>query len=162
MRLRKLDKLEIALLIISLISGAALLLSALIKKNNPELKNSSVVTSCLKIDAANTECDYKLDIADTNSERIQGLSGRQGLEDKTGMLFDFENPAQQCFWMKDMKFSIDMVWLNQNKEIIKIENAVSPETYPNSYCADDTKYVIELQSGEAQKQGFITGKQLSF
>ena len=118
---------------------------------------------CLVINSpANGDCDFRLEKADTNEQRIRGLSGRESLAEKEGMLFEFPAPSQECIWMKDMKFSIDIIWLNEEKEIIKIEEDVSPATYPESFCAKDTKYVIELDSGEAGKAALATGQKLSF
>jgi uncharacterized membrane protein (UPF0127 family) len=105
---------------------------------------------------------YTLEVADSNAERVKGLSGREGLMQNSGMLFVFPNTTEQCFWMKDMKFSIDIIWLNDKKEIVKLEENVSPNTYPQNFCAPDTKYVIELNSGEARKQNFAIGQQLQF
>ena len=66
------------------------------------------------------------------------------------MLFVFAKPSVQCFWMKDMQFPIDIIWLDSTKKVTHIETNVDPMTYPKQYCGDDTtKYVIELRAGEA-------------
>ncbi len=78
------------------------------------------------------------------------------------MLFAFGAPQQQCMWMKDMKISIDMVWLGSDKRISKIESNVAPATYPDSFCQDSTKYVVELAAGQAQARGLHVGQQLAF
>lgn len=105
---------------------------------------------------------YPLERADTNQTRIKGLSGRENLPPRTGMLFVFERPAEQCIWMKDMSFSLDIIWLDEAKKITKIEQNVSPDTYPATFCADETKYVIELNSGDAQDLGLSPDQQLEF
>lgn len=105
---------------------------------------------------------YHLERADSSSERAQGLSGRTGLKPKTGMLFVFDRPDKQCFWMKDMQFPIDMIWADSNKKIIKIEKNVSPTTYPEQYCADNTQYVVELANNETDVLQLAVGTQLSF
>lgn len=105
---------------------------------------------------------YTLERAETNQARAHGLSDRDSLRPQTGMLFVFDRPDEQCFWMKDMRFDLDMVFVNDAKAVTKIEQNVSPDTYPNSFCAKDTKYVIELNSGEAAKSGLSVGQLLTF
>lgn len=103
-----------------------------------------------------------LERVNTNPQRMLGLSGRDSLPKDSGMVFIFENASEQCFWMKDMKFNIDMIWLDANKKVTQIKADVSPDTYPNSFCASDTQYVIELASNEAQNRGIEVGRQLRF
>ena len=105
---------------------------------------------------------YELERADTNEQRMKGLSDRDSLGDKSGMLFTFETSEEQCFWMKDMKFNIDMIWLNEAKEIIKVEKNVSPSTYPESFCAEQTKYVLEFNSGVSDQDGLKVGSTVQF
>ena len=106
------------------------------------------------------EC-YVLDRADTAEEQIQGLSGRMGLAPKTGMLFDFKSVDTVCMWMKDMRFDIDIVWLDSNKMVTKIERGLTPATYPAMYCGEATKYVIELPSGDANRIGLALGNRVN-
>ncbi len=118
---------------------------------------------CLqRSNATNSSCIARLERADSNQQHLRGLSDRTKLDDGTGMLFTFKYSANQCMWMKDMRFAIDMVWLDQQKEVIKVESNVTPETYPTTFCADATKYVIELKSGEVIKNGIEPGSKLKF
>jgi len=73
------------------------------------------------------------------------------------MLFKYENVEKRCMWMKDMKFNIDILWLDGNNRISSIVRDLSPTTYPQSYCAD-AKYVIELKAGEADKHNLRVGQ----
>lgn len=109
----------------------------------------------------NTGC-YQLEYADTEQERVNGLSGRDKLDQNHGLLFVFNQSSKQCIWMKDMKFNIDILWLDHDKKVTKIEENVSPDTYPTSYCQGDTKYVIELNSGDVQGNGIQVGQKLVF
>lgn len=88
--------------------------------------------------------------ADTDGKRLKGLSGRDSLPQNTAMIFEFEQVAKQCMWMKDMKFPIDIIWLDKQQRVVKIEHVVTASTYPTNFCADGTKYVIEINSGLAQ------------
>lgn len=66
-----------------------------------------------------------VEISDTPAKRTQGLSGRSGLPKNTGMLFVFENSQVQTFWMKDMKFSLDFIWINQGK-VVNLHKNIPP------------------------------------
>lgn len=103
-----------------------------------------------------------LEIADTNELRTLGLSGREKLEDSQGMMFVFEDEATRCFWMKDMKFDLDMVWLNRDKKIVAIESGVRSDSYPQEYCHDNSQYVLEINSGNSEILGLHIDQQLSF
>lgn len=96
---------------------------------------------------------FNVEIADTNAERMLGLSGKEELEEGGGMLFVFKKEGYYGIWMKDMKFSIDVAWLDKDKKIIYIENAVRPETYPKIFYAQKNgtpainMYVLETNAG---------------
>lgn len=103
----------------------------------------------------------KLDIARSEEARAKGLGGRESMANNQGMLFVFDKPAVECFWMKDMRFSIDIIWLNTAKQVVHVERNLSPETYPASYCPKlPAKYVVELNAGQADKLGISTGDTL--
>src|SRR3989304_6446445 len=59
-----------------------------------------------------------VEIAQTEAEREQGLSGHKPLADDEGMLFIFDKPGYHGFWMKDMLFSIDIIWISADKKIV--------------------------------------------
>lgn len=106
---------------------------------------------------------YLLEIVTTDTERSKGLGDREAMPANQGMLFVFEGVAVQCFWMKDMHFSIDIIWLDAEKRVVHIEKGVSPETYPRTFCpSKPAKYVIELNAGEASRASIRPGQKLSF
>lgn len=91
-----------------------------------------------------------IEIADTNAERMQGLSGRESLETGRGILFIFPESGLYGFWMKDMNFSIDIIWLNGDLQPIGIEKNISPDSYPQVfYPPVPVKYVLEVNAGES-------------
>lgn len=110
-----------------------------------------------KFSPPRAQCELSLERAETNAAREQGLSGRYGLAGDQGMLFVFDGIGRQCMWMKDMKFSIDMLWLDTSGTVTKIEENLSPETYPNEYCGDNSAFVIEIGAGRAKAFDFKTG-----
>ena len=99
----------------------------------------------------------------TPETREKGLSGRTSLANNKGMLFEFQEPGGYCFWMKDMKFNIDVIWLDGEKRIIDIKKDLSPATYPQAFCPIlQTKYVIEVNAGVAKQANLIVGHKLKF
>jgi len=104
---------------------------------------------------------YQLEIVSTAASQEKGLGGRRSMASDKGMIFVFGSPMVQCFWMKDMQFPLDIIWLNSAKQVTKIAANVSPDTYPQKYCSDSTtKYVIELNAGEAEKANMHIGTAL--
>jgi uncharacterized membrane protein (UPF0127 family) len=104
-------------------------------------------------------CVY-LEQATTPDAREQGLSGRASIDSDTGMLFVMEQPQQVCLWMNEMRFSIDMIWLDGQNRITKIEPNVAPNTFPKIFCQNDTLRVVELKAGVAEAAHLRVGNQL--
>ncbi len=104
---------------------------------------------------------YSLLVARTDAEREQGLSGRANLPAKTGMIFEFDTPGTYCFWMKDMHFNIDMVWLDSSSKVIKTQQNAIPESYPSMFCPPtDASWVLELPAGTVKVRHIDVGGQL--
>lgn len=88
-----------------------------------------------------------IEMADTDTKRRQGLSGREKLEENEGMLFVFEKEGNHGFWMKNMSFPIDIAWLDKDKKIIHIEKNIGPETYPKVFSSTAPGlYVLETNA----------------
>jgi uncharacterized membrane protein (UPF0127 family) len=94
---------------------------------------------------------FTLEIANTDNKQRLGLGKRSGLPEDHGMLFTYDNSASRCFWMKDMQFSIDIIWLDADRRVTHIEPNLSPDTYPKAYCPKaGAMYVLELRAGMAK------------
>jgi uncharacterized protein len=107
--------------------------------------------------------NFKLIVASTPSEIEKGLGGRQSLPLNQGMLFYLRNTDYQCFWMKDMSFPIDIIWVNSEKQVTTITPNVSPNTYPHVFCPSaNSLYVIELNAGVTSRAGISEGQTLRF
>lgn len=106
---------------------------------------------------------YTVDVSDTAYTKNKGLSGRTSLPTNRGMIFLFENEDKHSFWMKDMNFSIDIIWIDKNLAVNHIEKAVSPQSYPNVYTPETpSMYVLELASGQADLLGLKIGDKIEF
>lgn len=99
-----------------------------------------------------------IEIAQTNIQRQRGLSFRESLPQNTGMLFIFDNPSKPNFWMKDMNFSIDIIWINKNGYVIGMEENISPDTYPNKFSPQEPAlYVLETNTDWASRHQINIG-----
>lgn len=97
---------------------------------------------------------YQLEMARTPSQQEMGLSDRRCMPADGALVFLF--PVDDVFgiWMKNMHFSIDVLWLDKDKKVVYIEKNMNPESYPTVYRPKvDARYVIELNAGEADKLG---------
>ena len=102
--------------------------------------------------------EFKVQVADSHSERQRGLSDQGALANDEAMIFIFEEPGLHGFWMKDMKFSIDIIWIDENLRVVHVEKNISPSSYPESFIPSvDAKYVLEVYTGQAEAQGIGLG-----
>lgn len=102
----------------------------------------------------------QVEVVTTPVDMMRGLQGRDRLEDDHGMLFVFEKEDLYRFWMKDMKFSIDIIWLDHQGKIITItpsRPACMKESCDVYVPSGKAMYVLEVQSGYALKHHFKTG-----
>lgn len=105
---------------------------------------------------------FKVEIADTPAARALGLSGREFLKPDAGMLFIFAEADIQKFWMKDMEFPIDIIWIRDNKIIGMIIGA-EPEAgsdYIIYTSPEPADMVLEINAGAAIKNGINVGDTL--
>ncbi|HEY5667948.1 MAG TPA: DUF192 domain-containing protein, partial [Candidatus Saccharimonadales bacterium] len=69
----------------------------------------------------------------------------------------------QCFWMRHMHFSLDIIWTDAQRRVVFLKTSLSPDTYPQSYCSSKpTAYVLEVPAGTVQKTGIHLGQVLTF
>jgi uncharacterized membrane protein (UPF0127 family) len=107
--------------------------------------------------------NIEVEIASTSEAREHGLSDRTSLAQDHGMLFIFPTSGSYAFWMKDMHFPLDIVWIDADKKVVGISSDISPSTYPNIFSPpSDILYVLELNAGQAQRYGLAVGKRIAF
>lgn len=108
----------------------------------------------------------KVDLALTDAEQEQGLSGRLSLSPDTGMLFVFNEPSKPLFWMKDMNFPIDMIWITPDMKVDYIKKDALPDLYPQTYgpSASDgeAEYVLETTSDFSDNNNLKIGDSVGF
>lgn len=104
------------------------------------------------------EKKISLEVVKTAEDQTRGLSGKNSLPEDSAMLFVFNEPDYHGIWMKDMKFSIDILWLDASNKIIFIEKNISPQTYPKVFSPrEKALYIVEAQAGFVEKNNLKTG-----
>ncbi len=102
-------------------------------------------------------------IADTQEKREKGLGDKAFLPSNTSMLFKFEDPDTYGIWMKDMRFPIDIIWLDKNKTIVNLISDVDPSSYPHVYYPPkESLYVLEVRAGLIKDKGLKLGDEILF
>jgi uncharacterized membrane protein (UPF0127 family) len=112
--------------------------------------------------------NYEIFVTETLEDKRQGLSIFEEINENQGMLFEFPEENYHSFWMKDMKFDIDIIFLDKDKKVIQIFENVQKDSYVNeknykSYMPKlKSKYVIEIRSGESKKNRIKPGDAIIF
>jgi uncharacterized membrane protein (UPF0127 family) len=103
------------------------------------------------------------EIAKTDQQKTTGLSDRSCIGVDQGMLFVFDKPDSYSFWMKDMKFPIDIIWVSETNTVNKVKANASPSTYPDNFTnTEPAKYVLEIQADRSRQLNIAQGTQLEF
>ncbi len=105
----------------------------------------------------------KCEVPLTSEGMEQGLMYREGLCGNCGMLFMFKNSGNLEFWMKNMKFPIDIVFLDKDWKVVRIARDAPP--CPEEPCAvyssqSMAKYVLELDANETIAHGIVVGSKI--
>ena len=107
------------------------------------------------------------EIADTMKKRAEGLMYREYLPKDHGMLFTFDQAQPWTFWMKNTKIPLDIIWMNERKQIVHIARNVPVCTRNDDGCPqyqpnEPAMYVLELGGGEADRLKLERGSRLQF
>lgn len=115
-----------------------------------------------KIKVATGKQTYTLFIANNEIKRQKGLSNIPVIRDNEGMLFIFEKPDYYHFWMKDMQFPLDLIFINGDKVVDVIKN-IRPKSYPHTITSTEkANKVIELNAGEIDKSSLQKETNVTF
>lgn len=107
------------------------------------------------------ESDFNVEIVDTPEKLEKGLGNRRKICDNCGMLFDFSKSERHSFWMKGMKFGIDIIWIDGNK-IVHVEKNVPPEYDKVMNPEVRSDKVLEIKGGTAERIGIKMGDVVEF
>ena len=122
------------------------------------LPQKDITTVCIK------DACIQAEVASTFEEREKGLMFRDSLPDNAGMLFIFEEEGLYSFWMKNMRFSLDIIWLDLNKKIVDIKENIPPcsESCEILNPGNKAKYVLEVNAGFTRRNKIKAGEAVKF
>lgn len=148
----------IAIVIVAVAGGTWYYAAGFTRSCNPPLPRKTITVGSTTFD---------VEMATTMAEQSCGLSGRTGLGDNQGMLFPFGSGGQQTFWMKDMTFSLDMIWISDGKVVGAAQDVPPPlpgiqlwqlKLYSSP---PDTDTVLEVNAGTVAKDNIQIGDAVS-
>ncbi len=136
-----------------------------VEQNNLKVEEKNTISQ-VQITGKN----IKVEIADTDAKREKGLSGHALLKDDEGMLFIFDHPSKYGFWMKDMLFPIDIIWMTTSEmgesndlQVVFIEKNAQPSSYPTVFePSNPANYVLEVNAGFSEKNNLQVGNRVEF
>ena len=137
----------------------------------PQMQSTATVPPTKPADAIVLIGDarYSVDLAILPRERQQGLSGREEMSRDSGMLFVFEEERQLRFWMKDMRFPLDIIWIDAECRLlaVAVDVPIPPPDASNEQIArvqspGPARYVLEVHAGEAARNGLQPGDAVEF
>ena len=97
---------------------------------------------------------FRVEIADTPQKQARGLMFRRCLKSDYGMLFVFSQEEMRSFWMKNTLVALDMIFLNNEKQVVGLHESVPPCTAdpcPSYGSGRPARYVLEVAGGTAKK-----------
>ncbi len=105
----------------------------------------------------------KVEIADSQAEMEKGLIHRENLGENSGMLFIFPDSEIRSFWMKNTLISLDIIFVDENLEIVDIKNALPCSSEPCALYTSSlpAKYVLEVNSGFSEQNNLTIGEEVS-
>lgn len=131
-------------------SALALCGLALAQKPQTELPRTALTIGMYRIDAQ---------VATTSAEHATGLMFRTEMPQHEGMLFVFEQPTQQCFWMKNTLIPLTAAFVADDGTIVNLED-MQPQTTQSHCSSKPVRFVLEMNQGWFVKKGLKAGGKL--
>jgi uncharacterized membrane protein (UPF0127 family) len=154
------------LLIVIVIVGIALAVGDTKDKPKPAAKDT-VTGACgpYRHDGSVVIDGQKIfvEAARNSTEFEKGLAGRPCIPADQGMFFSFSKEGRYPFWMKGMKFPIDIVWITSGHRVAAIEVDEQPSTFPDKFVNKiPAMYVLELKANRSKELNMEIGSAVSF
>ncbi|MEC3906984.1 DUF192 domain-containing protein [Tamlana sp. 2201CG12-4] len=109
-----------------------------------------------------TQINLDIEIADTDFDIQTGLMYRNSMEQNQGMLFIFDDEKERFFYMKNTKFSLDLIYIDSNKNIVSFQKNAKPFDETSLPSNVPAKYVLEINSGLVDLWGIKVEDSISF
>ena len=99
------------------------------------------------------------ELASTPQQREIGLMFRNAMPANDGMLFVFEQPGQQCFWMRNTLIPLSVAFIEDDGTVVNIDD-MKPQTLDSHCSAKPVRFVLEMNEGWFAKRGIKAGSRL--
>jgi len=123
---------------------------------------ASPSAATVAIDTGGRRVAFRVEVAVTPEEHARGLMYRSQLADDAGMIFVFEEPSVQRFWMKNTLIPLDMIFIGTNRKIVGVVENAAPETESERTVGAPSQYVLEIGGGLAARLGIHRGEPVDF
>ena len=137
----------------ALLASSALVLlgSAALAQDGPQKLPSIKLSAGMHV--------IQAEVAQSPQERSTGLMFRKTMATNDGMLFVFDRPGQQCFWMKNTLLPLSIAFVADDGSITNIE-AMKPQTLDSHCSTKEVRFVLEMNEGWFAKRGIRPGMKL--
>ncbi|MFK7807157.1 MAG: DUF192 domain-containing protein [Saprospiraceae bacterium] len=106
--------------------------------------------------------EIKLEVADDDKQRAQGMMYRKNIPNDTGMIFLFPEAKPQSFWMRNTYVSLDIIFVDENNKIVNIHENTPTLTDDQFPSTAPSKYVVEVAGGYTNAYGIKAGDMIEF
>lgn len=138
------------------LAAAALALAALVPPASAQESQTNLPR--VKLSAGMHQIDAQ--VAQTIDQRMIGLMFRKEMPQHEGMLFVFEQPSQQCFWMKNTLLPLSAAFIDDDGTVVNVED-MKPQTLDSHCSTKPVRYVLEMNQGWFAKKGIKPGARLN-
>ncbi len=104
--------------------------------------------------------DFKVEVADTDESRANGLMHRRSMPQFSGMLFIYDAPRRVSFWMRNTLISLDMLFFDEHGVLQKIHPRAVPLDETPIFGGEAIQYILEINGGMAESLGIETGAEM--
>lgn len=152
------------LLMRGLLLAAALALAPACKSGGQTAATASAPASAasVAIDTGERKVSFRVEVAVTPEEHARGLMYRSKLATDAGMIFVFDEPSVQRFWMKNTLIPLDMIFIGKDRKIVGIVEDATPETESERMVGAPSQYVLEIGGGLSARLGIKRGEPVDF
>jgi len=119
--------------------------------------------SARDIDVCIRDSCFSVELALTPEQRALGLMHRESMDVGSGMLFVYDQEAIYSFWMKNTLITLDIIWINEDNEIVFISKNTQPcqsDSCPTINPGKEAMYVLEINGGLSERLGFAEGDEV--
>lgn len=127
----------------------------------PQFKKEGVLYFLSKVNN-DTLRQIDIELATNDQEKAQGLMDRKSMKDTQGMLFIFPHAEEQSFWMKNTYISLDIIYIDEKKEIVSVQKYTTPLSEESLPSFKKAQFVLEVNAGFCDKYHIAYGDRISY